>query len=163
DVSPPLRSIAPIRPQYDPNREIEKPKHVQRAAAPGKVVDSVAQHFFGPLAMPTPIQSFEGIYNYWGGYPPDTNGEVGPNNYVQIVNLGFQIWNKIGATLYGPANFNTLFTGFGGPCEIRNDGDPIVVYDQMANRWLLTQFTVASPYYECIAISTSGDPTGRYY
>lgn len=162
DVSLPLRQIPPIAPVYDPNRPTER--HTPLKKASGRPVnDTVAQRAFGPLVMPTPIQNFEGVYNLWGGYPPDTNGEVGLRNYVQIVNIGFQMWNKSGVSLYGPASFNTLFTGFGGPCETRNDGDPVVVYDQLADRWLLTQFTTASPYKECIAISTSGDPTGSYY
>src|SRR5436190_11602299 len=164
DVSPPLRSIRPIQPQYDPKRPELRPARINHPKPQGVVNDSTQlTSRFSPLAMPTPIQNFEGIYNLWGGYPPDTNGEVGANNYVQIVNLGFQIWTKTGTSLYGPANFNTLFTGFGGPCEIRNDGDPVVVYDQMANRWLLTQFTTAAPYFQCNALSTSGDPTGSYY
>ncbi|MFL5731651.1 MAG: S-layer homology domain-containing protein [Chloroflexia bacterium] len=165
DVSPPLRSIAPIRPQYDPTRPLrpEQPVRHPKPDPAHPLVDPVVQSIAAPLAMPTPLLTFDGIPNYWGGYPPDTNGEVGPNHYVQTVNIGFQIWNKSGVTLYGPANFNTLFTGFGGPCEIRNDGDPIVVYDQMADRWLITQFTTSSPYYQCMALSTSGDPTGSYY
>ena len=61
---------------------------------------------------------------------------------------------------------NTLWTGFGGPCQTRNDGDPIVLYDQMADRWFLSQFAFNSqsgPTYQCIAVSTSGDPAGSYH
>src|SRR5439155_301121 len=100
---------------------------------------------------------------------PDTNGAVGPNNFVQTVNVSFAVFTKTGSLLYGPAKINTLFTGFGGLCETDNDGDPSVVYDQLADRWLITQFAVSGangspvPYLECIAISTSGDPTGSYY
>src|SRR5207253_1067870 len=98
-----------------------------------------------------------------GVYPPDTNGDVGPNHFVQIINLSFQIFNKSGVSLYGPANNNTLWSGFGGPCEAQNSGDPIGLYDSIADRWLLSQFTSSAPYGECIAISSSGDPTGSYY
>jgi hypothetical protein len=63
-----------------------------------------------------------------------------------------------------PKNGNTIWAGFGGPCETYNDGDPILQYDQLANRWILTQFAVsASPYTQCVAVSTSPDPTGTYY
>ena len=97
--------------------------------------------------MPAPATSWAGI-NSAGGCngcaPPDTNGDVGRTQYVQIVNSAFQVWNKTGASLYGPANINTLFTGFGGPCETRNDGDPVVLYDQLADRWVITQFTAAA-------------------
>jgi hypothetical protein len=107
--------------------------------------------------------NFDGISNLDGVYPPDTNGDVGPNNYVQWVNLHFQIFNKQGGSVYGPASGNTLWTGFGSPCETRNDGDPIALYDSIADRWIMGQFTAANPYGECIAVSTSGDPTGSYY
>ena len=65
--------------------------------------------------------------------------------------------------IYGPAAGNTLFSGFGGPCQTTNDGDPIVQYDQIANRWIMTQFAVsATPYRQCVAVSTSSDATGSY-
>ncbi|MDQ2808602.1 MAG: S-layer homology domain-containing protein [Chloroflexota bacterium] len=164
DESIPLRDIPPIKPQ--PGGHIGDADHLQvpSVAAHGK--DPVIQNWRthpGAPAIPSPLQSFDGLYNYWGIYPPDTNGDVGPNHYVQIANLGFQIYNKTGTSLYGPANVNTLFTGLGGPCEARNDGDPIALYDSQADRWLLTQFTSAAPYYQCLAVSTSPDPTGSYY
>ena len=153
--------MRPIAPQYVPFRQVETSSPLKTVS--GHATDPIVQRAFGPFVMPTPIQNFEGVPNLWGGYPPDTNGEVGPNNYVQQVNIGFQIWNKTGTSLYGPASFNTLFTGFGGACQTKNDGDPDVVYDQLTDRWLLTQFTTTPPYKQCIAISTSGDPTGSYY
>jgi hypothetical protein len=163
DVSPPLRDMDPIRPkpgqQHVTQRE-KLPEYNTRQLQQ----DPVLQTVFSTLVVPTPIANFEGIYNYWGGIPPDTTGDVGPNHYVQQVNVGFQIYSKTGASLYGPADFNTLFRGFGGLCETRNNGDPVIVYDQLADRWVLTQFTAPpGPYFECIAISTSGDPTGSYY
>src|SRR5215216_5163996 len=85
---------------------------------------------------------FEGVNNINGVLPPDTNGDVGPNHYVQTVNLAFAVWDKLGNLLYGPANINTLWAGFGGACETSNDGDPIVLYDALANRWLMAQFAL---------------------
>jgi hypothetical protein len=79
-----------------------------------------------------------------------------------MVNVQFQIFNKSGVSVFGPADFNTLFQGFGGTCESSNDGDPIVLYDQLADRWMLTQFA-EGPASECIAISATGDPTGSYH
>jgi uncharacterized repeat protein (TIGR01451 family) len=113
--------------------------------------------------MPSPLVNFEGIGNVNGVLPPDTNGDVGPNHYVQIVNLSFAIFNKSGAVLFGPANINTLWSGFGGPCETENDGDPIVLYDHLADRWLLSQFAVPGPFHQCIAISQTGNPTGAWH
>jgi hypothetical protein len=175
DVSPPLRSIRPIPPVPVVGREENEVDNGLAPLGPKEPVqDTSVQTFFGPLAMPAPEKSFAGQYNYWGVSPPDTDGDVGPNHYVQMVNLGFQVYDKSGNVLYGPANNNTLWTGFGGQCESQNAGDPIVLYDQLADRWLLSQFTAAidlpdpspvgsGPFYECIAISTSPDPTGSYY
>jgi hypothetical protein len=138
-------------------------------------VDSIVQDFFGPLAMPTPILTFEGYrqqdnYNNNNGLgvlPPDTNGDAGPNHYFQWNNIGFRIFDKNGNTVYGPANGNTLFDAFTPACSTNNDGDPIVLYDTMAGRWLASQFVVSTgasgPSYQCIAISTSSDPTGSYH
>lgn len=106
--------------------------------------------------------------------PPDTTGDVGPNHYVQWVNLRFAVYtltrdasNQItGFNLVSgfPKNGNVLWQGFGGRCQTDNDGDPIVQYDQLADRWILTQFAVsATPYTQCVAVSTSPDPTGSYF
>lgn len=114
--------------------------------------------------MPSASVSFDGLTNTLGVYPPDPNGAVGPNHYVQMVNSTFGVFNKSGVMLLGPYNTNVLWAGLGGPCETENAGDPIVLYDQLADRWLLSQFTAAGPtYYNCIALSTGPDPTGTYY
>src|SRR6185369_15933820 len=101
---------------------------------------------------PSTSQNFEGGSNLASVYPPDTNGDVGPNHYVQMVNLQYQIWNKSGTSLLGPLNINTLWSGFGGACETQNSGDPEVLYDSMADRWVLSQFTSSAPYGQCLAI-----------
>lgn len=169
DVSPDLSKIVP-NPPSPRNGEVPDRDGVTRPIVDSpRVQDPVTQKFMqaaGATGMPSPIRNFDGIYNYWGVYPPDTNGDVGPNNYVQIVNDGFQVYSKTGASLYGPANTNTLFKGFGGVCERTNDGDPIALYDPLADRWLISQFAVpggADGYHQCVAISTTGDPTGSYY
>jgi hypothetical protein len=106
--------------------------------------------------------------------PPDTTGDVGPNHYVQWVNLRYAVYtltrdanNNITAfnLVSGfPKQGNVIWQGFGGRCQSDNDGDPIVQYDQLADRWILTQFAVsAQPYTQCVAVSTSPDPTGTYF
>jgi hypothetical protein len=105
--------------------------------------------------------------------PPDTTGDLGPNHYVQWVNLRYAIYNVSrdangisGFSLVPgfPKNGNVVWQGFGGRCESDNDGDPIVQYDQFADRWVLTQFAVSGqPYTQCVAVSTGPDPTGTYY
>jgi len=98
----------------------------------------------------------------FGVVPPDTNGDVGPNNYVQWNNLVAEIFDKSGTSLTGPFAGNAFFSGFGGSCETTNSGDPVVLYDHLADRWLVSQFAVATNNLECVAISTTGDPLGTY-
>jgi hypothetical protein len=83
---------------------------------------------------------------------------------VQWVNAQFAVFDKVtGAVVAGPNDGNTLWTGFGGGCETNNDGDPIVQYDKMANRWIFTQFSIVTlPYTQCVAVSTTSDATGTY-
>jgi hypothetical protein len=103
--------------------------------------DPVVQSMVGHGAeIPPPVVSFD-ANNGTGAAPPDPTGEVGPNHFVAMCNLNFQIFSKTGTSLFGPAANNTLWAGFGGPCQTQNAGDPIVVYDQLADRWLLSQFT----------------------
>jgi hypothetical protein len=116
-----------------------------------------------PNVMPTPITNFDGVINLDSVYPPDTVGDVGPNHFVQMVNSHFQIFDKNGVSLYGPFPLSNLFSGMGAPCQSNNSGDPIVLYDSIADRWLLSEFTASSPWGECIAISTTPDPAGTYY
>ena len=96
--------------------------------------------------------------------PPDTNGAVGATQYVQWVNAQFAAFDKVtGALVAGPTDGNALWAGFGGGCETNNDGDPIVQYDKMANRWIFTQFSIVTlPYTQCVAVSTTSDATGTY-
>lgn len=169
DVSPPLSSIAPkqvpegARPVV-PMFTLPKAEKSLKAGKPTLQLDKL-QNWIGDTLMPSPINSFEGVSNVNGVLPPDTQGDVGPNHYVQWVNLSFAIWDKDGNLLYGPAAGNTLWSGFGGICETNNDGDPITLYDPIADRWLMSQFALGFPnnFHQCIAISQTGDPTGSWY
>jgi uncharacterized repeat protein (TIGR01451 family) len=164
DVSPAVRSITPKPPRHEPKHAEENPKRPStHVNAPDPVVQKTP---FAP-AMPVTGLSFDGIA--FPGVncncaPPDPNGEVGRTQYVQIVNQGFEVFDKsTGGPLYGPVDISTIWSGFGGVCETNGDGDPIVVYDQLADRWVISQFAGTSvPTDECIAVSTSGDATGSY-
>ncbi len=166
DLSPPLREMTPIPPQPGDLEEVPLLRRKTAggdAAGPLRTGDAALQKVYGPNAMPTPIVNFEGTNNLEGVLPPDTNGDVGPNHYVQTVNIHFVVFDKSGNLLYGPAAINTIWQGFGGACEQNNDGDPVVLYDPIADRWLISQFAIPGPYYECIAISQTPDPTGAWY
>jgi len=116
--------------------------------------------------------NFEGLsnvdnFNLFGFRvnPPDPVGDVGPNHYVEMVNLAYAVYDKQGNLLAGPFAIGDLWADF--PVEDCTDpsGDPIVLYDQLVNRWILSQFTTrgAPYYYNCVAISKTPDPTGEYY
>jgi hypothetical protein len=142
--------------------------------------DPVVQHQKGTGPISAPIQSFDGICLPFGPpcgqpsscscLPPDTDGEVGGTQYVQAVNSDFAVYSKTGAVLRTSTPINELWANTNGECKIHNDGDPVVLYDQLARRWLISQF-IATPsgtagddqYGECIAVSTSSDATGSYY
>lgn len=94
--------------------------------------------------------------------PPDCNGAAGPNHYMQTVNITYAIYDKTGVKLAGPTNMNQLFGNVpGASC---NDGDPIVLYDEMADRWFAAEFSLCqNPDRMLIAVSTTNDPTGTWY
>jgi len=116
--------------------------------------------------MPVSRESRSPVVNIIGqdspGYPPDANGTAGPNHYMQTINVVYAIYNKSGVLVAGPANMNTLFSGVtGSGC---NDGDPIILYDEQADRWLAAEFSLCgSNDYMLVAVSTTNDPTGTWY
>ncbi len=174
DVSPPLFLIPPAPRQ--PGLRIHDIKSIPRryqAAA----VDPVLQPSYPTTLAPVTTLNFDGVGNGFTGpsgtftvqaAPPDTEGDVGPNHYVQVVNTDFAIFNKSGTPIFGPVPINTLWSGFGGLCQSDNDGDPIVIYDPIADRWVISQFAVAGangtsvPFLQCVAVSQTADPTGSY-
>ncbi len=154
---------------------INLPDYIQSQQVPDAIVQNQIGVPYAPNAMPPVLKNFEGVNNIDGVLPPDTNGTIGydpvtaKKYYMQWVNLSYAIWDVTNAPtiVVSPTNGNALWAGFGGACETSNDGDPIVLYDQLANRWLASQFALpnypSGPYYQCIAISQSGDPTGAWY
>jgi hypothetical protein len=164
DTSPPLRSMKPLLWKECTKSENEDQGPIPLGPVGPIVRDPVVQRVLGKIGIPGPIISFDGNSNLCGCAPPDPNGAVGPNHVVTMSNLHFQIFDKSGNSLFGPALNKTLWSGFGGACEVENAGDPVVIYDQLADRWMLTQFTSAGPtFFECVALSQTNDPTGSYF
>ncbi|OFW17252.1 MAG: hypothetical protein A3F70_10110 [Acidobacteria bacterium RIFCSPLOWO2_12_FULL_67_14] len=177
DVSQPVRDL-PVRPSRPVilGSIFERPFKLlpnRRGSPETDVFDGAVQSVGPGVGTPTVLNGTEGIGNANGVLPPDPNGAIGPNHYVQIVNLSYAVYARDPADpqhltkVYGPVDNSTLWSGFGGPCENNNDGDPIVLYDQLADRWLLSQFALpnfpSGPFYVCIAVSQTGDPLGAYY
>ena len=95
--------------------------------------------------------------------PPDTNGAVGAKQFVEWVNVTFEVFDKTtGAAIMGPTPGSAFWSGFGGTCETHNDGDIIIQYDKAAGRWLAAQPVFSSPFLYCVAVSTTSDATGSY-
>lgn len=168
DVSHPLNEI-PAAPRNH-SRRLSKEHKIPALRVSGD--DPVMQTLLGGASSPALLLGFEGVGQgftgpagtYTDAYaPPDPNSDVGRNHIVQIVNTDLAIFNKSGTPVLGPVPTNTLWSGFGGGCEANNDGDAVVQYDQLADRWIISQFSVSTaPYLQCVAVSTTGDPTGSY-
>ena len=174
DVSEPVRDLTGVAPADADEKDHEKDKPLRPLPNMGNALkqpDGALQGTAGPSGPATPGLGFAGVgqgdYGFSDQYaPPDTNGAVGATQYVQWVNTYFAVFNKAtGAIATGfPKAGNSLWAGFGGGCQTNNDGDPIVQYDKLAQRWILTQFSVSTtPYLQCVAVSTSPDATGSYY
>ena len=172
DVSPPLGGLS-VLPQDGGGDKHEKKLHLfvpPDGLARGES-DPVAQTGVPAPSAATGVLNIAGVGNGDYGFspdaaPPDTNGAVGATQFVQWVNESFAVFDKAtGALQFGPAAGNTLWQGFGGPCETNNDGDPIAQYDRIANRWVLSQFSVSGTggFFQCIAVSTTSDATGSYF
>jgi hypothetical protein len=177
DVSKPLRQLAQTTPPSSEATGGEvRPDSGPTVADRGPSSDAALQSEVGTLAIPAPSANFEGLSNQDNfdifGFrvnPPDPVGDVGPNHYVEMVNLVFAVFDKAGTKLLGPVDTGTLWAGFAIEDCTDPSGDPIVVYDQTTDRWLLSQFTTRGltnptrPFYNCVAVSTTGDPTGSYF
>ncbi len=142
--------------------------------------DPVAAPLAGPLSGVTSLNNFDGqsaqdnrdLFGF-AFVPPDTNGAVGASQFVQMVNVTIAVYDKAsGALAMPPAAIHSLWSGFGGLCEFgggiptyADGGDPIVLYDHLAGRWLVSQLQYNPTFTEsaqCVAISTSSDATGSY-
>jgi hypothetical protein len=165
----PLKEAAsrrPYRPLLNPPKAA-KFSALSAAAGPESPFENI------PLAtMPSPVQNFDGLRfsgsciggQCGAGWPPDTNDDVGLNHYIQAVNDAYGIYNKTGTQLAAFTE-NQLWSGAGSnPCNGNSLGDPVVLYDQLADRWILTHVAAlsggnpVSPFYECIAASKTKDP-----
>jgi hypothetical protein len=151
-----FRDVEDMKEQKSPGIQAPDadPSFFDSAAEDGGAGPGVASTF-------SPV-SFDGI-PATGWVPPDAVGGIGPNHYVQAVNISLAIYDRTGSLLVGPSPINALWAGFGGPCQSNNNGDPIVRYDHLADRWLVSQFAFSAGF-QCVAISRTPDPVaGGWY
>ncbi len=129
-----------------------------------KYVQALLKNLWRPTpTMPGPLFTFEGNADTCGCQPSDSEGDVGPNHYIEAINETIQIYDKSGNTLSGPTSYNSFFSGLTGtPCTNANDGDPYVLYDPVADRWLISDFAFPSfpgtSFWQCIGVSQTSDP-----
>ena len=175
-VTAPLRNMKVIK--APPGRVIPAPHLPRHGAAStdggwSPSIAAQAAHLAATAALPSTSTNFEGINNLDGVMPPDSNGDVGPHDYVQWVNVHLQVYDKTthAGRFASPIPGNQIWAVLSGSlCSSTNNGDPIVLYDPMADRWLLSQLAFATdslgnpvgPFAICVAVSTTGDPTGSY-
>ena len=156
-----------------PPREVKNKNLPPKLSAPGTRDAAVQRTVGGASPPPAELGQFEGGSDDQNeeviGFrlaPPDTEGDIGPEHYVQYINLIVNIYDRDGNTVLGPLPGNVFWDGLGDTCETSNDGDPIVMYDQLAQRWFVSQFAFPNfpgpPYIQCVAVSTTSDPTGAY-
>ncbi|MCK9398765.1 MAG: T9SS type A sorting domain-containing protein [Bacteroidales bacterium] len=175
DVTPPLRDMPIVLPgerdrswkdNIIQNKSMEDEYKNMEANIPEDFVDPVLQQSYpASREIAGPVLNFEGVGNLCSCAPPDTEGDVGPDHYFQMINLAFAIWDKQGNLLYGPVDNSTLWDGFIGPWTGTNDGDPVVLYDELADRWIASQFAVNTSngtYWQLVAVSSTSDPLGSY-
>ncbi len=158
----------PSLPESRPEFEIEL---APKAATTGQGSPSPAEPALVLGAMPTPTMSFDAMtFNLNGnGHPPDTNGDVGINHYMEGVNTSIGIYTKTTGLKATAFTFNAFWSGAGTgtACDTGNQGDPIVLYDTIGQRWIFMDFAWTNiqdgPYYFCFGVSQTSNPLGSYY
>ena len=127
----------------------------------GGNTDPVKQTNYPPATPPVALASFTGI-TYTGSLPPDTNLAVGATQVVEVVNSQYAVFDKSGTLLLGPANMYQMFASMtGDDCSWRSGGDPVVLYDRLAGRWLVARY-LFTPNILCVAVSQTTDATGAF-
>ncbi|MCG6963655.1 MAG: carboxypeptidase-like regulatory domain-containing protein, partial [Acidobacteria bacterium] len=179
-ITPPLRDITPIAPAKGlpnrevPNREVSKLPVLPNASPSGEPQgEGRITQVTGVLA-PAPSVAFDGLNSDTNAavvgfrvMPPDTEGAVGMNYYIQMINMVWAVYNKSdGSMAAGPYPLVQVWASGipGTDCANYNDGDPVVLYDPLAQRWFMSQLAYeGSSYRNCLAVSQTGDPTGAWY
>ena len=130
-------------------------------------IDPVLQQNMDTKSPPDISVNAEGMWNYQNKIPPDTDGDVGPDHYIQMVNMSFAVFDKEGTMIYGPVANITIWQDAPEIWSDFSNGDPIVLYDEAADRWLISELSFPhhpySPHYIKIAVSETADPTGSWY
>ena len=132
---------------------------IAQATAPASTV--------GAAQLGAPLVAVAGI-PFTGVSPPDTVGAVGDGHFVQMVNhlqagSVLLVLDKAGNRVAGPSSLSELWPG--GACRESGHGDPVVLWDQAAKRWLMAQLAIpqgclglSQPCHLCVAVSKTANP-----
>jgi len=176
DTSLPVTQYSMEVPHGRVPREVEHPRPrriLSGASLP--VADLAEQTFAAPPVSAKIGFNFEGIPNSANGQalegiPSDDNLAAGATQVVETINTAWQVFDKAtGKSVFGPQQISAMFTGLPGLCGQGQTffwTDPIVLYDQIANRWIISQIAADSSFStgnECIAVSATSDATGKYH
>ncbi len=176
DISKPLKDMKPVEGwQYlQKKEEHEVPNHFlfKLFKKTDNSPDPLSQRFLkastsGTISISQVFSGLKNSDNVDGLVaPPDTQGDVSPNFYMQAVNNMTAIYDRTGKLVWGPQKTSVFWDGFQGPWTGTNDGDPVILYDENAQRWIVSQFAISTSdnsQWELIAVSVTSDPTGQYY
>jgi len=183
-----VRELTPVATNMD-QRSIDFEERLQELETPIGPPDTSSAQIatLAPLVTapaPAPLTNFPGLFrtepvtggNAGAGTPPDTNGDVGPNHFIISVNDAYGIYDKTTGSRLAAFTENSLFSsgtragglsGTGTLCDTNSFGDPVVVYDQLADRWILTNFAFVlnsstglwvPPIFQCFAASKTSNP-----
>lgn len=144
---------------YHPKDDWTLHEKVNPNALPVGPDQSVQKNYPPPAVNKALAQSFDGISNF-NVSPADPTVDVGPNHVVQMTNGPSGAYIRVYTKTGTPIGSQVYFDNFMGmPAGL---GDPIVLYDERADRWLLSEFSNSGNNLH-IAISTTADPSGSYY
>ncbi|QYJ97113.1 carboxypeptidase regulatory-like domain-containing protein [Shewanella alkalitolerans] len=161
--------------------EAQYQEQMASAVALEQYSDTAVQAEPGSGAMPAPELNFDGLTR--SGFDeapmPDAAGDVGRDHYVQVVNMAFAVWDKEGNLLVDRTPMTEFWKRLGGVCGDPNanpapakpwespttEREPIVLYDQLADRWVVTQnaYVSGKESRQCFAVSKTSDPTGDWH
>ena len=164
-VSPEVRTMPDAASQVSSHNQTPIQHRPDFVPHPGPTTpDPVLQTSPGTTAAPAAVTGFDGVA-FNGYYPPDANSSVSLTQVVQTTNVMLAVYNKTGGLLKGPVALSTFFSGLGNLCDTTDGGDPVVLWDKIAHRWVITQIAYNQNYttnYQCIAVSQTDDALGAF-
>ena len=159
-----------VPPSPDTKPEFLLGSRLPKTPPPGLASPAPSAPALVASTMPSPTISFDAMdfATNGAGHPPDTNGDVGADYFMEGVNTTIGIYTKTTGALASSFTFNSFWLGAatGTACDNSNQGDPIVLYDAIRQHWIFMDFAWTNiqdgPYFYCFGVSLTSDPLGDY-